>query len=241
MTTHYLIRLDDASPYMAAENWQRMEDLLDRYGIQPLVGIIPANADPETMIDQEDSLFWEKARRWMDKGWKLAMHGYNHVCTTHSGGLNPVHHCSEFAGLSYEEQCEKIITGYTVLRQHQLEVAWFFAPCHTFDQHTLRAIRHHTSIKYISDMMATKPFKYDGFSWMPCQMGVLRWMPISGYWCACYHPNQMSDADFKALEHFLKNHHQDFVSFSDIPEPGQRTLKDRLLSFAYFLFRRIKV
>lgn len=240
MRTHYLIRLDDACPSMDAEKWQRMEDLLDKYGVKPLVGIIPANADSETMIDQEDPLFWETVHRWMDKDWKMALHGYNHVCTTQSGGLNPVHHRSEFAGLSYDEQCQKIVEGYAVMKKHQIDVEWFFAPSHTFDDNTLKAIKNYTSIKYISDLIATRPFKYKGFSFMPCQMGLLREMPMSGYWCAYYHPHQMNDKEFNDLENFLIHHSQDFVSFNNIPEAGERSLKDRFLSFAYFLLRRIK-
>ena len=239
MRTYYLIRLDDASPYMDAKKWQRMEDLLDRYGITPLVGIIPANADPETM-DKEDPLFWEKAHRWVNKGWKMALHGYKHVCATYSGGLNPVHHRSEFAGLPYAEQRQIISNGYAILKEHNLEVEWFFAPSHTFDADPLRAIKDCTPIKYISDMIASAPFKYQGFSFVPCQLGVLRKMPISGYWCACYHPNYMNDKEFVTLENFLKRHAGDFLPFDEIPEAGKRSMKDRFLSFAYFLLRRVR-
>ena len=52
--TRYLIRLDDACPYMDRVKWQRMENILDKYGVKPLVGIIPANADLKTMIDPDD-------------------------------------------------------------------------------------------------------------------------------------------------------------------------------------------
>ena len=30
------MRLDDASEYMDVEKWQRMENLLDKYGIKPM-------------------------------------------------------------------------------------------------------------------------------------------------------------------------------------------------------------
>lgn len=41
--SQYILRLDDASDYMDVKKWQRMEELLDRHGIKPLVGIIPDN------------------------------------------------------------------------------------------------------------------------------------------------------------------------------------------------------
>ena len=225
---------------MDAKKWQRMEDLLDKYGVKPLVGVIPSNTDSETMIDEEDSKFWEKVHRWMGKGWKMALHGYDHVCITKEGGLNPVHHRSEFAGLSYNEQVEKISKGYEVLKKHGVKPAYFFAPSHTFDKNTLKAIKYCTPIRMISDLIATQPYKKDGFTFVPCQMGKLREMPISGYWCACYHPNIMKEEEFVALEDFLKAHKQDFISFEELPEAGTKTMKDRLLSFAYYTLRRIK-
>ncbi|MBQ9677029.1 MAG: DUF2334 domain-containing protein [Prevotella sp.] len=240
MKTKYLIRLDDACPYMDGDKWQRMEDILDKYGVKPLVGIIPANADPKTMIEPEDPEFWEKAHRWVDKGWEMALHGFDHVCVTNNGGINPVHRRSEFAGLTYEEQARKIGNGYEVLKGHGIEPSYFFAPSHTFDEVTIKAIKDHTPLRKISDLIATKPYKRDEFTIVPCQMGKLREMPISGYWCACYHPNIMKDEEFVALEGFLKEHQQDFLSFEELPEAGCRSFNDKLLSFAYYTLRRIK-
>ena len=71
-------------------------------------------------------------------------------------------------------------------------------------------------------------------------MGKLREMPISGYWCACYHPNIMKDEEFEALERFFQAHKQEFISFDELPEAGNKSLKDRLLSMAYYTLRRIK-
>lgn len=236
----YLIRLDDACPYMDVARWQRMEDILDKYGVRPLVGIIPANSDPETMIDVEDYQFWEKVHKWTAKGWIMALHGYNHVCITHEGGINPVHQRSEFAGLGYEEQAEKITKGYQLLEEHGVEPQYFFAPSHTFDRITLKAIKDSTPIRKISDFIATKPYKKDDFTIVPCQMGKLREMPISGYWCACYHPNNMNDEEFETLENFLKATAKHFISFDELPKEGRKTVKDRLLSFAYYTLKRLK-
>lgn len=45
--SQYIMRLDDASEYMDVEKWQRMEDLLDKYHIKPIVGVIPDNQDSD--------------------------------------------------------------------------------------------------------------------------------------------------------------------------------------------------
>ena len=243
MKYKYLIRLDDACPYMDRAKWQRMEAILDKYGVKPLVGIIPANADPETIINPEDAGFWEKALRWEVKGWSIAVHGFYHVCRTDYGGLNPVHKRSEFAGLSYEEQAKKIKDGYEILMSHHIEPEYFFAPSHTYDENTLLAIVNNTEIKYVSDTIALRPYRYNyKLKIVPCQMGRLRKMPIPGYWTACYHPNIMDDRQFEMLESFLKEHAREIVSFKDLSlgNVGTKSMVDRLLSFVYFTMRRIK-
>ncbi len=241
--TRYLIRLDDACPYMDRVKWQRMEEILDKYGIKPLVGIIPANADPETKIDADDLHFWEKVQNWSKKGWAIALHGFDHICITHDGGINPVHKRSEFAGLSIEEQARKIENGYMILKENGIEPEYFFAPSHTYDKNTIKAIIDKTPIRIISDTISTKPYRLNnGMIVVPCQMGRCRKMQISGYWTACYHPNIMDDRQFEMLETFLKENHQDFISFGDLPlaHVGSKTIFDRLLSFCYFTMRRLK-
>lgn len=42
---NYIIRLDDACPTMNHENWRKVEKLLDKYDIRPIVGIIPNSKD----------------------------------------------------------------------------------------------------------------------------------------------------------------------------------------------------
>lgn len=86
MRTNYLIRLDDACPTMNKVKWQRMEELLDEYSIKPMIGVIPHNRDITLQIDKEDLMFWNKVIQWKDKGYTIAMHGYNHVYKTHRGG-----------------------------------------------------------------------------------------------------------------------------------------------------------
>ena len=238
--TKYLIRLDDACPFMDKAKWQRMEDILDKYDVKPLVGVIPANSDADTMIEPEDETFWGKVQIWSKKGWKIALHGYNHVCTTNTGGLNPVHSRSEFAGMTYEAQRQKIKDGYDKLQDHGIKVEWFFAPSHTFDDNTLKAIKECTSIHYISDMIATKPYMDKNLTFVPCQMGKLREMAIPGYWCACYHPNIMKNEEFVMLEDFLKAHKDEFISFDELPKAGRKNLLDHVLSFAYYSLRKIK-
>lgn len=242
--TKYLIRLDDACPYMDREKWQRMEDILDKYTIKPLVGIIPANADPQTMIAPEDTHFWDKARSWEKKGWSIALHGYDHICISGCGmkGLNPFWKRSEFAGLTLEKQREKILKGYSILKEHDFNPKYFFAPSHTFDLNTLEALRQETDIRIISDTIGRYPYRKDDFVFIPQISGHCSKMPLVGIYTFCFHPNTMNDASFGALENFLKLYHNQFVDWDiDVSKINRsKRLLDSLLSWLFFKYRQIR-
>lgn len=243
MKSNYLVRLDDACPYMNRKKWMSVENILNKYGIKPLVGIIPHNEDDMTKIEEEDCIFWHKALQWQKNGWTIALHGFNHCYATECGGINPVHKRSEFAGLSYNEQKQKILQGYNVLKDKGLSPTYFFAPSHTFDVNTIKAIREVTPIRLLSDTFARFPYKYgEDFIIVPCQMGRFREISIGGYWTFCFHPNIM-DADALAeFESFIDQHKEQFISFSDIPikNAGTKGIIDKLIEFAYLSLRRIR-
>ena len=66
-----MMRLDDACEKRDTEKWTRMEAILDRYRIAPLVGIIPCCKDPEMDGYPADEGFWDTVARWKKKGWVL--------------------------------------------------------------------------------------------------------------------------------------------------------------------------
>ena len=82
----YIMRLDDACERMNCENWTKMEFLLDMYGVKPLVGVIPHCEDTEINKYKENIQFWDTIQSWGEKGWSIAVHGFNHVYSTRNGG-----------------------------------------------------------------------------------------------------------------------------------------------------------
>ena len=141
--------------------------------------------------------------QWVAKGWQIALHGYDHVCTTKSGGMNPVWNRSEFAGLAFKEQCAKIQKGLAILHSHQLYPHYFFAPSHTFDEQTIEALRSETDIRIISDTYGRWPYKKNGFWFIPQIAGHCMRMPLPGIYTFCFHPNTMNETAFHHLESFL--------------------------------------
>lgn len=244
MEQKYLIRLDDACPTMDHAKWQRMENILDLYGLKPMVGVIPHNEDPQLLIDDEDEKFWDIIKNWEQKGWSIALHGYNHSYTSNLGmkGLNPMWDRSEFAGLPLDVQREKIRKGVAILRAHGINPKYFFAPSHTFDENTLKALYVESDIRIISDTIGRYPYKYDDFWYIPQIIGHCSKMPFDGIFTFCFHPNNMKDLAFAELERFLKVYQESFIGFDkiDFKRFGKKKIADKLLSRAYFLYRRLR-
>ncbi|MFQ7119777.1 MAG: DUF2334 domain-containing protein [Intestinibacter sp.] len=237
----YLLRLDDASEYMYIINWERLEQLLDRYNIKPIFGIIPANKDPELLAYGKVDKFWEKAKIWEKKGWTAALHGYTHVFESNNGGINPVNMKSEYAGLTYEKQCQKIKQGYEILQRNGIIPQIFFAPAHTFDTNTLRALKEVSGIRIISDTIANDIYYNDGFYYIPQQSGHCRRLPFR-ITTFCYHPNTMTDDDFIQLENFLRKYNKKFGKVdSSLLKKRKFGFKDAVLKKLYFIRKRIVV
>lgn len=237
----YLIRLDDASEYMDVLRWNRIERLLDNYNIKPVVGIIPNNQDRDLVCKYKKNLkFWNKAREWQTKGWTIALHGYNHICSTNNGGINPVNVRSEFAGVSLEEQKAKISKGINIFKEHELDAKIFFAPCHTFDMNTLKALKSESGIRIISDTIANDIYKMGEFYFIPQQSGYVRNFTFK-VTTFCYHPNIMDEHDFEMLERFIKKNRNKFGSFKDLIFKDRKLdLYDRSLRKLYFKVRLLR-
>lgn len=238
----YLIRLDDACPTMDHGKWAAIESILDRYDVKPMVGVIPHNEDPKQKIDAPDIYFWNKVQQWEQKGWSIALHGYNHVYSSNEGGINPLWNKSEFAGHPLELQKEKIRKGIAIMREHNINPKYFFAPSHTFDENTLTALFEETDIRIISDTISIKPYRYGEFIFIPQQSGHPIRIPFGGIVTVCYHPNTMTDDSFKKLETFLTSHKDQVSSFDNIDTErvGSKTIIDSIMSWIYFLRRKLK-
>lgn len=237
----YIMRLDDASDYMDIEKWDRMKRILDQYNVKPVFGIIPDNKD-DSMVNvySRDEKFWDKMKAWILEGWVPALHGFEHRYISKSGGINPVNARSEFAGITYKEQCEKIEKGYKILKHHGIVPEIFFAPSHTFDKNTLKALKEKTNIRVISDTIADNVYKKDDFWFVPQQSGAVRELPFKIV-TFCYHPNMMQDDDYEVLEKFLQAHEDDFIRYdSKLLLNRKFGLKDFALKKLYFMKRKLR-
>ena len=216
MTAQYLLRFDDLCPTMDGRRWQRFVPLLDRYGIQPILAVVPDNQDPDLRLVPPDPGFWAEMRDRQAAGATIGVHGYQHVCEAEGRGLVPVHRRTEFAGAPRECQREWIRSGLSILKAQGLEARVWVAPRHGMDRRTLWVLREE-GIGVISDGFARRPFRRGGLVWIPQQL----WGPAvkgSGLWTICIHANGASDEAVGELEIFLNRF------------AGQFTCVDRVLA-----------
>lgn len=240
----YLIRLDDACPTMDKTKWKKIISILELYRIRPLIGVIPNCKDPNMNYTENETegSFWRQVREWQDKNFTIALHGYDHCYISQSGGINPINSKSEFAGVPIEIQKNKLKMGYDIMKGHGIIPEWFFAPSHTYDKNTLIALQETTDIRNISDTIALKPYKRDGFTYYPVQSGHFFTPWLNGIWTFCFHPSMMSEKHILEMELFIEKNQKKFCSFDspDIHVQKKKSGVDTLLSYAYFSFRKIK-
>lgn len=209
-----LFRLDDISPGLKRENLQEFERIFDKYNIKPLLGVVPDNRDPNLVVDEYDeNAFWENLLRLHNKGWLIALHGYNHEYCTEDEGLLRANPFSEFAGVPYEKQLEIIRAGKKVLESKGLTVEGFMAPGHTFDENTLKAL-HENKIKYVTDGYTEYPYIREGLLFVPCKIDEAS-VP-TGLDTLCIHLNNWTRSHFEKLESFLENNKEIIVSWENV-------------------------
>ena len=225
----YLLRVDDLCPSVSQEHWASVRDLIRQFGIRPILAVIPDNQDRELGTSPLIEHFWEEMGAMQREGATIALHGYQHRCTSRAKSLLPLHSRSEFAGYPIIEQRNRLRNGLALLRSRGLNPRLFVAPNHSFDQVTLRALRAE-GLLFLSDGFARIPFIRDGVTWIPQQI----WEPArrdKGLWTICLHPNSAGSERLKDLRHFIKKHGDQFTSFEKVIEglaPERLSLAERL-------------
>ncbi len=227
----YCFRIDDVSWDMNYENFSRIRDLLIEYDIKPLIGVIPNNKDEklkqqafEKGISKE--AMWKEVRYLQsEKGWSVALHGYDHVYVNNNSGIFKVNNRSEFAGLSYEEQYDKINKGMKLFEKNGVIVDAFMAPAHSLDQTTLKVLKD-TGITVVTDGKTLFPYRDYGLVFIP-QVNPWPWNGLLGVDTACFHINQWNEPLFERLETYVKNNRKRIVDFEQV---FQDMLKDDRLT-----------
>lgn len=181
-----MVRFDDLCPNMDWNMWEKADQILREYSVKPLIGVVPDCKDQELNIMEERGDFWNYIRGLQEEGYVVAMHGYQHVYDLKCRGMINIGQDTEFAGHPYDVQYEKLRKGKQLLSEHGIETDVFFAPSHSYDDTTLRAL-HDCGFKYISDGKSTKAVYRHNVMCVPLRTGGIPKIRKHGIYAAVFH------------------------------------------------------
>lgn len=208
----FIIRFDDICPSMNWNAFRLFEEFFDHNPhFRPLLGVIPDNLDSHLCVDKKRIDFWDKVRRWRDLGWTIAQHGHTHQYLRKDGGILKVGNDSEFAGLSYEQQYEKIARGKEILIHENVWQPYFMAPSHSFDKETITVLKKLEFIA-LTDGYGVFPYLMDGLIVVPQLFGSTINFGI-GVYTICLHINSMSQKQIETILAFMRNNAHRFIPF----------------------------
>jgi predicted deacetylase len=213
-SAQYLIRFDDLCPTMLRDRCERFLAILERFGVTPILAVVPDNHDPELTLRNPDPGFWDRMRSLQSAGATIAMHGYRHLCVSRGKSFLSLNQQTEFAGVEESQQRQWIRSGLNILRGNGLSPRLFVAPRHGFDRNTLSALASE-DLAVLSDGFAHRPFTRHGVQWIPQQL----WEPVrknAGLWTICIHTNTATLALENKLETFLEEYRHQFTSFDPV-------------------------
>lgn len=212
---------------------------LDRISVAPVVACVPDCKDPGLVRSDgfDGNLFWEKVRSWHQKGWEIALHGFQHKLhpIRLQDQIFPLNNVSEFAGLPLEEQQLKVDRALHIFSKNGLTPRTFIAPAHSIDRVTYDAIRRFPQIKVISDGFHLYPYRSHELLHIPQQLWSFRRAPF-GVWTICLHPASMSLTQIDRFFQRLKDNSH-IINFPDVI--ARWSNKRALVNFDLFLARKL--
>ena len=215
MTAQYLLRFEDLCPTMNWRNWERLEKLLLKRGINPILAVVPDNRDSDLQISEPNLRFWDRVREWQTRNWTIGVHGWQHVFVTSDSGVVGVTKRSEFAGLPRSVQEKKLRSALEVFERERIQSPLWIAPAHSFDLVTLKLLRE-LGFRYVSDGFSIYP-RVDqfGLTWLPQQLWNFRRRPF-GVWTISIHFNSWTDADITAFDRSTERYSDVISSFEAV-------------------------
>ena len=226
--TGLLIRIDDIAAHMKWDLIQKCEILFDELNIRPVLGVIPNNKDEEFLKYEKKDDFWDKVRVWQSKGWEISMHGFDHVYNADTmkkdffgyGGK------SEFYGHSLDHQKKRIEEGLKIFNKEKVNVRSFFAPNHTYDLNTFKALKTN-GIDYVIDGYGLKPYSEFEINFIP-QLFYKEIMLPFGIQTTQVHLNYMSNENFLNFVSFIKKNSSKIINFDKVIENIDNNILSKL-------------
>lgn len=229
------VRLDDITPDMDWKRFLAFKEILDRHQVKPLIGVVPDNQDRNLKGIQDGAPedFWAYVKELQEKGWCVAMHGFRHIYCTRKGGLFPLNNFSEFAGLSFEEQNEKLAGGKRILKEKGIETDLFMAPAHSYDNNTLKALKAN-GFKGLTDGFGDCPYRWKGLIFYPISFQFGRTLKKQqGYSTMVVHTGTIKEEELQRYEDYFNRKDAEWISFEEYRKlsPVERRMPGRCREF----------
>ena len=211
--TGLLIRFDDVAENMNWNLMDRCEKLFLDYNIKPVLGVIPNNKDQELLSFPYRKNFWDKVRFWQSKNWMIAIHGYNHLYDNVTNKKDFFKHGgnSEFFGHSLEDQINKLKKSIEIFNKNKIKVRCFFAPNHTYDKNTFRALKS-VGISEVIDGYGLAPYEYANIKFIPQLFYKPIFLPF-GIHSTQIHLNTWELKDFNVFEKFIVKNSKKIIDY----------------------------
>ena len=211
MTTRFVIRFDDVTPGMAWSKFAPFDALAQELNIPYLIGVVPDCRDPALSVEPHRADFWDFVRERVARGWTVSQHGHTHHYVTAERGLLGIGKKSEFAGLPFAEQKEKLAAGKNILVREGVWQPVFMAPSHSFDENTLKALDD-LGFESLTDGYGFYPYKIRGLLAVPQLFS----KPIGfgfGVETVCLHVNTLSVGQIDRQVATLRARRGSIISF----------------------------
>jgi predicted deacetylase len=230
--TGLLISIDDVAENMNWDLMNKCELLFDEFNIKPLLGVIPFNKDPELLKYPINLKFWDQVRKWKKKGWEISMHGFSHLYETQTKKKDYFNYGgnSEFYGLDYDTQLSKIEAGLKKFKEEGIDIRSFFAPNHTYDRNTLRALSS-SGIKIIRDGYGLFPFFRHNLFFIP-QLFYKETMLPFGIQSTQIHLNYWNEDNYTTFKNFVLKNKDKIITTDKILSMGKENFLQNFINFS---------
>jgi predicted deacetylase len=233
--------MDDIHPNMNHDRFNTFCQLLDKYNIKPILGVIPNNLDESLNSSLKDIDFFSKIKALQDNEYIISLHGYEHKYINKNAGIMNINNYSEFAGLNFKEQENKIDKALEIFQTHNIKTNMFMAPAHSFDKVTIEILKKY-EINMITDGFYLYPYFKNGIWWIPQQFWAYRNVKFSGIFTFCFHIDTFSDDEFEKFilvsEEFFGKNKENFIKIDDIELDSYKSLKYKTINILFNILYR---
>ena len=239
------VRLDDITPDMDWERFLKFKALLDKYQVKPLIGVVPDNQDDNLRgsLNGAPDEFWSYIRELQNEGWSVAMHGYRHIYSTDKGGIFPLNHFSEFAGVPYEKQLQMLSEGKQILADKGIETDIFMAPAHSYDNNTLKALKK-AGFSKLTDGFGNQPYAWKKLSFYPISFRLSSTLQKkAGYSTMVVHTGTIKENEWPSYDSYFQNNNVKWIDYSEYlsQEPVRRGVCGRTIEYLMAVIKHVLV